>query len=53
MTLSVGGRKYLCDFSENKMLGNPYEFSTYFSQEYVFDIPEDFNNIDSIQLDFY
>jgi len=53
MILNAGERKYLCDFSESKMLGNPYEFATYFTQEYVFDIPEDFNNIDSIQLDFY
>jgi hypothetical protein len=35
------------------MLGNPYEFSTYFTQEYAFDMPENFSRIHEVVVEFY
>ena len=39
-------------FSCNDMLGNPYEFSTFFQQEYAFDIPVNFT-VHDIKVYFY
>ena len=40
-------------FSSDEMLGNPYEFTTYFPQEYAFNIPENFDQVDRIIVGFY
>ena len=40
-------------FSSNEMFGNPYSFTSYFTQEYAFDIPEEFSDIVALKVDFY
>lgn len=40
-------------FSSYDMLGNPYEFDSYFNQQMVFDIPKNMNHISGIQVYFY
>lgn len=40
-------------FSCKDMLGNPYSFYDYFEQEYAFPIPEGFDQINELKVDFY
>lgn len=40
-------------FSSYDMLGNPYEFDSYFNQQMVFNIPKNMNHITGIQVYFY
>jgi hypothetical protein len=40
-------------WSASDMLGNPYEFSTYFKQEAVFELPETINTITRIDVALY
>lgn len=40
-------------FSSYDMLGNPYEFDSYFNQQIVFNIPKNMNHITGIQVYFY
>ena len=40
-------------FSSYDMFGNPYEFSSNFKQQIVFDIPQDLNCIKKIEVIFY
>lgn len=47
------GSKYICPFNSSDMLGNPYEFSTYFLQDRAFNIPEEFQNIVGVSVIFY
>jgi hypothetical protein len=35
------------------MLGNPYEFVTFYEQEYAFTIPADMDKIDELVVNFY
>ena len=40
-------------FSCADMLGNPYKFTSWFSQEYAFDIPDNFQKVTGITVSFY
>ena len=40
-------------FSSYDMLGNPYEFDSYFNQQMAFNIPKNMNHITGIQVYFY
>lgn len=44
--------EFIVDLNTADMIGNPYQFNTYYSQEQVFDISE-INTITSIRLEFY
>lgn len=44
---------YMCSFSSYDMLGNPYEFVSYFAQEQAFNIPQNFDNITEVSIQFF
>ena len=41
------------DFSSHDMFGNPYHFTTYFNQNWVFAIPKEYRKINTITAYFY
>lgn len=49
---TLGEKDYYLYLDSSNMNGNPYEFSTYFQQEQVFDI-SNFEHITGLELQFY